>query len=68
MGVFPDPPPSPAEGVPGTFYHFGLYMSSYKDIDETLFAYHFVSGGVSYGNEAGLKIIWKIWLSPPETA
>jgi hypothetical protein len=68
IGVFPDSPPSPAEGVPGTFYHFGLYMSSYKDIDETLFAYHFVSGGISYSNEAGLKIIWKIWLSPPETA
>lgn len=61
IGVFTTPPPSSSPLVQyGTYYHFGLYLSSFKDIEEVLFAYKFIEKGITFDNEAGLRIVWNI--------
>ena len=63
-GIFLNPPPSTGEISSSqnisSFHHFGLYISSFSDIEEYLFAYRYSDAGFSYPVDFGLRIVWTI--------
>jgi hypothetical protein len=63
-GIFLNPPPTSGEITSGesvaAFHHFGLYMSSFTDIEEYLYAYKYTEVGFSYPTDFGLRVVWTV--------
>ena len=63
IGTFEDIPPRTLDNTDGVFYHFGLFLSSFKDVEEYMFAYKYIPTGIIYPEGFGLKVRWDIRLS-----
>jgi hypothetical protein len=64
IGTFESVPPKMiVDSDSGTYYHFGLFMSAFTDIEEYLFAYKFIDNGFTYPDGFGLKIHWTIYIA-----
>lgn len=60
VGAFEMTPPRTLNNTDGVFYHFGLFLSSFQDVEEYLFAYKFIPTGIVYPEGFGIKIRWDI--------